>query len=461
VAGTAALLGQGTASARPASSPLRRSPNDELRIGVVGVGRRGVDHVASLGYPTPDERDRYEPIPGTRVVAVCDAFQDHVEIAARQVALTAELPGRYFDHRTMLEKEDLDVVVIATPDHLHVPIAIDAARAGCDVYVEKCMSNDVEQALELGRVLEQTGRIVQVGLQLHQDRMHRVAAEIIASGALGDVHTVQLFFSRNGPEAAWNRKIAENGGPPRDRVHWEQFLGDAPEREYDPHRFFEWRRYWDYSTGISGDLFSHALGAAHKVLALDFPGTASASGGVYHWRDGRETPDSFNAMLEYPDRRLSVSFLSSLSNQYQGHMTRILGDDASMELSWELRVYPDRFSTRYAEELKRGEMKATEPMLTVRGDGQALVTDAAPSELWLHGRGLTRTVRDGRVVNTTRLHHEELIDCVRTRKAPSAGYATALTSTIGCHLATESYRSGRRVGWDAAASKLTGLPDED
>ncbi len=442
----------------PTPALLKGSPNERIRIGVIGVGRRGSDHLRALGYPRLDAASDGTVIPDTEVVAVCDAFEDNLDRAVTQVAHTGAKPGRYVDHREMLEKEHLDAVVIATPDHLHVPLSIDAARAGCDVYVEKCLSNDVPQAIELGRVLQEEKRILQLGLQLHQDRIHRLAAEVVQAGTLGDVHMVQLFISRNGPQGAWVAPQASKAALQRERLHWELFLGHAPKRDFDPLRFLQWRHYWDYSTGISGDIFSATLGTAQAILNLGMPSSAVASGGIYHWKDARETPDHFHTILEYPDRNLSVTFLCALANQYPNHMTRVFGDDATMEVSFDLKVYPDRFSKRYRAELDSGKLKATEPFMTVSAEGAELTTEAAPSELWLEGRGMTKTVRDGRVVGTTRLHHEEFIDCIRERREPSCGYETALKSTIGCHMATAAYRHGTRVGWDAARQQISGLP---
>ena len=428
-------------------------PNEVIRIGVVGTGKRGMDHLRALGYPAPGKAVGPGTLSDIEVVAVCDTYENNLLKAVTHVEAAGGKPASYSDHRVMLEKEDLDAVVIATSDHNHAPIAMDAARAGCDVLVEKCMANSAEEAVELGRVLEETGRILQVGYQLRQDRLHRLARDVINNGTLGKVHSVQLFFNRSGPEAAWNRTIPKDPNL-KDKIAWEQFLGNAPDTAFDPHRFFEWRRYWDYSTGISGDLFSHALDAATLLMGLGIPTSGISSGGVYHWKDGRETPDTWSAILEYPDHDLSVSFLCSLSNQYPNHATRVLGNDASLELSTDLRVYPDRFSERYAEDLAAGKLKAREPMIELSDQNAKKITEAEASKLWLEGRGMTLTTRDGEQRSTTRLHYANLFDCMRTREQPDASYASSFRSTIGCHMCTTSYKEDRRVVWDAEAQEI-------
>lgn len=446
--------------------PILRGPEDPLetiRIGIVGVGNRGQDHMWALGFPPRDptyqqrKNKLLDPIANVQVVAACDVFDEHLDAACAAIEGRGLKPLRYVDYRKMLDEAKLDAVVIATPDHMHAPIATAAAEAGCDVYVEKCMTNSLDEIAVLGKALGEHKRVLQVGYQLHQDQMHQLAREIIARGTLGEVHSVQTYMNRSGPTAGWNSPRVKNP-PPASAIHWNEFLGVAPKRDYDPARFFEWRRYWDYSTGISGDLFSHVLSAVQFVLGLGMPGAVTASGGVYHWRDGRETPDTYSTLLEFPSERTSLSFNCTLSNSFfkRSSMT-FFGTEANLELSWNVRVYPERLSVRYASELKSGKYAPEQPFIDISDSAAGAVVQSAPSSLWLEGRGATLTTgKDGKVRDTTRLHHEEWVACMRARTQPSASFENSLVSTVGSHLGTRSYREGRTFRWQDGAAQPAG-----
>jgi len=453
---SAATLGSASLAA-PSPAILKRRPSDdELRIAVVGVGERGTRHLWALDCQDPTtplaarlKPKRHGPLDDARVVAVCDAFEPNLIEGARHVQATHGEVRTYVDYREMLEREDLDIVVIATPDHLHAPIAMAAARAGADCYVEKSVTNDVEETFELERVLEETGRIVQVGFQALQDHVHEQARRVVANGIIGDVRTIETFLHRGGRKGAWVSEYEDGDGPPREQVHWELFLGPAPEREYDPKRFFGWRRYWDYSTGICGDIFTHVFNMMDFVAELGVPDTVVASGGVHHWRDGRETPDSLTIVCEFEARGTQLVMITTLANSYDEQSSRILGTDGTIDVDWRLRVYADRWSDKYAERIRSGALDPREPFIDIQDSASGAIVRAAPSQLWLGGRGATLTTRpDGRIRDTTRLHHEELIRCVRTREEPRGSFAKAFPATMAAHMATLSYKEGRRIRWD-------------
>lgn len=455
----------GVAAAGLTTVPLACStedpPLEELRLGVIGTGRRGQDHLAALGYLDKTsalgarKKDAWEPLPGQRVVAVSDPYAANLEEGARQVRATLGEVATYTDHRDLLDREDVDAVVIATPDHLHTPIAIDAIKKGADVYIEKCISNDVAETFALEAALQEHGRIMQAGFQTFQDHIHQQAGRVIADGHIGKVHMVETFFHRGGEAGAWVFPEEKNGGPPRDQIDWEQFLGPAPKVEYSPKRYFGWRCFWDYSTGISGDILTHVLNSMQTLVGAGIPETVSATGGIYYWKDGRETPDHFNVLLEYPEQEVSITFQSTLSNAFHKTATRLLGTEGSIELDWRLRAYPDQWSRKYADQIRSGAMNPRQPFINLEDTAAGLTAHAAPSQLWLGGRGATLTTReDGKVRDTTRLHHENFLDCVRTRKEPDAGFSAALPVTIAAHMATVSYLEKRTVRWDAAKREI-------
>ncbi|MED5330701.1 MAG: Gfo/Idh/MocA family oxidoreductase [Planctomycetota bacterium] len=453
--GVAGILATGSA---PAFLSLSSS-NDVLRMAVVGTGGRGIQHLKALGYFNPDDHlgaKTTKPPPrmeGVEVVALCDAFDLYLARGMRAVRASGGKATGYTNFEKMLDEEQLDGVILATPDHLHAPHAIAAMEAGKDVYVEKCMANSIEEANALGEVVHRTGRILQVGHQHRQNRMQRVAKQIIERGDLGEVTMVQAFLSRGGAANAWIRPIAHDGGPDPKKVHWKEFLGPAPDRPYDPRRFFEWRCYWDYSTGPAGDMMSHTLDAIHDIMGLTYPASAVASGGVYFWKDGRETPDTYSAALEYPDNDLSVTYSCNMHNNYQKRATLFLGSEATLELNWEINVYADRQSELYKEDLESGKKKPGEPFIRIRKKSGELITEAAPTNLWLENQGLTLTERDGMLWDTTILHHLEFADCIRNRATPSASFDAIYPPTVATHMTVESYKQGKRIHWDGESKK--------
>ena len=434
---------------------------DELRLAVIGTGRRGQDHLAALGYLDASsmlasrKKSDYEPLPGQRVVAVCDPFTVNLDEGARQVRAKLGEVTPYADYRDLLDREDLDAVVIATPDHLHTPIAIAAIKKGLDVYVEKSISNNLAETFELEAALKEHGRILQSGFQARQDHMHKQAAQVVKNGTIGKVHMVETFFHRGGEAGAWVFPNEKNGGPPREQLDWDLFLGDAPKVEYTPKRYFGWRCFWDYSTGISGDILTHVLNSMKSIVGVGVPDAVVASGGIYYWKDGRETPDHFHVLLEFPNEEISITFQSTLSNSFQKTATLFMGEDGTVELDWRLRVYADRFSKKYTKQVASGAYNPQAPFINLEDSAAGMITKAAPSQLWLGGLGATLTTRaDGEVRDTTRLHHQNFLDCVRTRLQPDAGFEDALPVTIAAHMATTSFRERRRVRWDAATRSI-------
>lgn len=424
-----------------------------LKLGFVGHGGRGNQMLKVLGYGVPPAKGAKElaiqdRLAEVEVVAICDPMRERVESGLAAVKARGGEARGYSDYHEMLANEKLDCVVIASCDHHHAPATIAAMEAGCDVYVEKCMTNDLAELKKLREVIQRTGRILQVGHQGRQDAIHRAAANMIERDVLGKVALVQTFLSRGGAEQAWLRtQLVKDHSTPAG-IDWKAFLGNATQREYDPRRFFEWRRYWDYSTGIAGDLMSHEIDSVHHIMGLGVPGSAVASGGVYYWKDGRETPDTYSVILEYPDKEVSVTYSANIHNNYPKRASIFLGSEASMELDWECRVYPERTSQKYEADLKSGKLKVGEPMLQVgKREGQ-LNTRASASNLWLEYEGLMMTTRDGKVRDTSRLHHEEFYRCVRERAQPSASFDACFATTVATHLSVVAYKTGKKVSWD-------------
>ncbi len=275
--------------------------SDRINVGLIGCGGRGTallnDIVSRSKNPDAD----------VAAVAVSDVYDVRREKAK-------ELSGgkAYKDYRRLLENKDIDAVIIATPDHWHARMSIDAAHAGKDIYCEKPMTHTVEEAREVARVVGEKKRVMQVGVQSCSEDIWWQARKLVRRKAIGKLLWTQSGVSRNSVEGDWNYyRIDPNAGP--HNIDWDAFLGSAPKRPYDPDRFFRWRKYWDYSGGIATDLFYHRLGHLQIALGPEFPKRVVASGGIYVFQD-RETPDTFHMMIDYPSDH-TIVLLGSQANR--------------------------------------------------------------------------------------------------------------------------------------------------
>lgn len=274
---------------------------DKLRVGVIGCGGRGVGaHIATLQKLKETEK--------VEVNAVCDVFDKRAQQAAR---LTGGKP--YQDYRQLLANKDVDVVVIATPDHLHAQMAIDAASAGKHVYVEKPMTHTVEEAQRVVAKIKETGVKLQVGVQGMCDDSYETAYKYVKAGTLGKVVIAQIDYSRNYRDDYWLKPV-DPDIKPGVNFNWDLFLGPAPKRPFSAERYFNWIRYFDYSGGVPAGLFVHRVTRLIKALGLTIPEYGSAHGGKFEFTSSTaEVPDTINIMLDYPGGP-TVMLISSLAN---------------------------------------------------------------------------------------------------------------------------------------------------
>ncbi|HYK92339.1 MAG TPA: Gfo/Idh/MocA family oxidoreductase [Acidobacteriota bacterium] len=323
--GAAAVICTGASLPRGAKGRVIGA-NDRLGVGFVGVGGRGMSHVSSLiGLINQGEN--------LRIVAVNDAYGPRMDKAAERAKAKT-----YRTHRELLADKDVDVVCIASPDRLHVPQALDAIRAGKDVYCEKPMGHwsQISQSRELFLETRRLGRVVQIGNQGNSSSAWRKVGELLQKGTIGKVQHVQAGYFRLGD---WGERmpIPDPNAKPGPDLDWEAFLGDAPKVPYDVRRFFSWRMFLDYAGGPCTDLFPHVFTPFVSLLGLKFPSLVATSGGIFKYDDyGREVPDTFNMCIDYPEK-LSVVLVCTLANQ---HMTEpaVRGDQGTITLQnvvWE------------------------------------------------------------------------------------------------------------------------------
>lgn len=450
-----------------------------VRVGIIGNGGRGEHLVRAAGFAHPDfleitgEREErkwrrqrildflsQEDL-NVRVTGVCDVFDVRAErgLAAAQNDTrpgggSGRLEGakRYRHYRDMLESEDIDAVIIATPDHWHAQMTIDAVQAGKHVYCEKCITRTEDEVLRVEETVKTSGVVFQLGHQNPQQETFRRAKEIIDKNILGKITLVETTTNRNTPTGAWVYSIHPEASP--ENIDWEHFQEPSPHKvPFSLERFFRWRCWFDYGTGLSGDLFSHEFDAVNQILSLGIPKTVVASGGIYFFRDGRDVPDVFQVACEYPERALTLVYSATLASG-RGRGRVFMGHDAWMEVGGTLTVNADGSSTRYREKIERAIIDPSLPLVSFRPGAKGIDTVTSATEKYFATKGLMYTFQRGRAVDLTHLHVREWIDCIRTGRKPSCDIERGLEEGITCHMATKSYLEGRKVAWDPVGRRI-------
>jgi len=287
-------------AAMSALAPSRAlGANDRINMGFIGLGGQGTHHLRNFVEISKNPAEKVQ------VIAVCDIYEPRKK-RAQEIS-----GGKLFhDYRELLQMPDLDAVLIASPDHWHARMTIDAMEAGKDVYCEKPMTLYWDEAKRVAQAADRLGRIVQVGAQGASDDLAWQANTLIREGAIGKLLWSHNSYCRNSRDGEWNWHIDPDASP--QNLDWKAFLGSAPQRPFDKERYFRFRKYWDYSGGIATDLFYHALTHLQIALGPEFPIRVSAAGGIYEFQD-REVPDTYHTLIEYPTNH-SVALTSSMAN---------------------------------------------------------------------------------------------------------------------------------------------------
>ena len=466
----------------------------QIRLGIIGFGIRGKQLMRAAGFAEPSWIDemkeanrvnkkdhRYEQYLeqddlNVVVNGVCDIFDVYGEAA--QLAGSniyregsdgkfGPAPKRYRTYQELLAAPDIDAVIIAGPDHWHSTMAMDAARAGKHVYCEKPLSWTVPETYMVRQVIKETGVVFQLGHQGRQTDCYQKAEEIIGNGLLGPVNLIEVCTNRNSPNGAWVYDIIEGASP--NTIDWKQFEGN-PDRikeymdymtkygleryvgpdersKFSLERFFRWRCWWDYSTGLSGDLLTHEYDAVNQIMHVGIPHSATSSGGVYFFKDGRTVPDVLQTTFEWPDKDLTMLYSATLaSSRNRGKV--FMGHDASMEVSNILAITVDQDSTRYAEKIQQGIIPTDTPFYTYVPGQDSSDSVTSPTELYFAQRGLLYTYVNGKRYDTTHLHIREWLECIRQGKTPSCNIDRAFEEAMTAHMGTRAYLEGRTMYWD-------------
>jgi len=416
------LLKKTAAAAALSSGPAILSAlgaNDKTQMGWIGSGGRGYYLMQRAYAGSPSD---------INIVGVCDTFSGNLArgkdlIASKQ----GSSPKTFQDYKDLLADKSIEAVVIATPEHLHYRMLLDALAAGKHVYLEKPLAHTVEEAQEIRRLSLKTNRIVQVGTQNRSNSLYQMAKTMINQGLIGECHYVRAFWYRNAltnGAPAWRYPIPADATD--QNTDWKKFLGTAKDRPFDKQRYYQWRLYWDYSNGIATDLMVHQTDVSAYVLGIAIPDEVIANGGIYRWteKDDREVPDTLSCILDYKKERMQINYSCYLGNAKQGYGEQFMGNEGTIEVisRQTLNFYPESYVGVPENVKARKELSITIP------NNDHLAVEA-------HLRNWIHTIQG----------KEKLIAPIQ------AGYEAAITGL----LSTISLRTGKRVNWDTQADKYT------
>ncbi len=396
--------------------------NDRINLGFIGVGGRGNSLLRDFA-----EAAKTQP---AQILAVCDVYRKRLNGAKQRSG--AEFAT--LEYREILSRKDIDAVVIATPDHWHAPMAIDAMKAGKDVYCEKPMTRTVEEAKKFYEASKATNRVVQIGSQTTSSDQWWKARKAIADGMIGQLLMSQGSYHRNSVEGEWNYTIDEKAGPNAsgdDYIDWKAWLGSAPNRPYNADRFFRFRKYWDYSGGIATDLFYHVVAPLNICWGeAQFPHKVMASGGTYVFKDGREVPDTFHLVAEFAKGHSLVLSSSMANSQHIPGLIR--GHEGTI-----MMVPGGAFESRVDHITVTTERIARKKFVEKWGSEEVkIATEKRES------------------------HYENFLRCVKSREKTILDPLTAYKAMTTIAMAVQSYREGRVLYFNESTQRVTDKPTE-
>ena len=380
----------GLAGAAALGGPVPAS--EKIGIGLIGSGGRGQ---TLLGH--------FRKVPGVEFRAVCDVYEPNLKAGVAAASPTA---APYLDYKKLLERPEVDAVIVATPDHWHARMAIDAVEAGKDVYVEKPMCHKPEEGFQVVEAVKRTGRILQVGTQRRSYDLFIEGKKVMDSANLGPVHLVTAWW--------YNQQLSLGGGKLDGKLDWEKWLGTAPSRPFDEVRFRNWYYFWDYSGGLMVGQAAHVVDAINWFMGSGIPEAVTVTAGRVHLA-GAEVPETTSMAIEYPGDFIAIVTIGYSTMRYptpRDQMKQFHGLRARFDIGRESYAL-------YRETLDRE------------------LPPAAHREAY------------GTFPSATDAHTANFIDCCRSRKAPNAPAEAGNFTAVALCMAMESIRTGRKVKWNA------------
>ena len=448
-AGAAIAASAGASRARAAiKSRMLKAPSldgqgagtgRKIRFVSIGTGIRGCDLLRAA-----------RQVPTGVCVGAADLYD--MRHKAAQEAYGAEFETAR-DYRKFLDRKDVDAVIVATPDHQHRRIALDAMAAGKDVYCEKPMSHTVNDGFAMVEAAQASKRIFQAGSQRVSSILYAKAREIFASGKLGEVHQIDAKWNRNTPGGAWMYPIPADASPAN--VDWDAFQRDAPERPFDAKRFFRWRLFADYGEGLGGDLFVHLISGIQVITGMNtIASRAYSSGGLYHYRDGRDFPDQIETVYDYPDAPnggLQVHLHCNQNNDDGDENLSFFGSAGTLVVTGRTVTFTPQETTPRFEAYGWGGMTEAQRKQGLE-EWRAAHPQQAPA--LANASGDSYTLPQG--YNDTADHLGNFFRAVETREAVVENEVFGNNAAIGCHLANYSYFHKTIAMWDAGTRTIKG-----
>lgn len=423
------------ASAAIPAALAQTSPNDKIRLALIGAGGMGsgdANTAISTGL--------------AELVAVADIYDGRLtrakEIWGAHIQTTR-------DYRELLAKKDIDAVIIGTPDHWHARIAVDAMNAGKDVYCEKPMVQKVADGHTVIDTAAKTNRIIQVGSQRVSSIIYDKARELLAAGTIGELNLVEAWWDRNSALGAWQYSVPPDASPAN--VDWDRFLGPAPKRAFEPTRLFRWRNYQDYGTGVAGDLFVHLFSGLHYITGAQGPNRVFATGGLRYWKDGRDVPDVMMGVYDYPTFNLALRvnfvngagetsgfrFVGSEGIMTVGSTVSISKINREAEPGYTIGTFPRRVQEEFLK-----DYRAKYPAKPATAGGML----SQPEDTYRAPRGYSDHYD----------HHRNFLQAVRSRKPVTEDALFGLRAAGPALLSNRSYFEKKTFVWDAAKCEVKG-----
>jgi len=407
--------------------------NDHIQIALIGAGGQGQGDTSTAIQ-----------VPGVKVVAVADCYKGRLE-HSKEIWGADLLTTR--DYREILAGPDIDAVIVATPDHWHKQVAVDAMNAGKDVYCEKPMIHLYADGPEMIEAARSTGRILQIGSQRVSSIVYAKAKELLASGAIGKLNLVTARWDRNSSIGAWNYTVPPDASP--ETCDWIKFLGNAPEIPFSAEQFFQWRKWKAYGSGVAGDLFVHLFSGTHFITDSHGPTGGMATGGLRYWNDGRNVPDVMLGLFDYREGfnlSLHVNFVDG-GEESEGLV--FTGSEGTMEIAGNsvsvnrvprakdpglsIGTFTEAVQKKIREEYAR-KYPRTHPEGAPPAGYEKFVAPAGYSDSYDH--------------------FKNFFTSVRTRKSPVEDAVFGYRAAGAALLSNLSIERGAIVGWDPDAMKL-------
>jgi predicted dehydrogenase len=385
------------------ASSLGYAANETIQVGIIGCGGRAQMLMKALAK-----------VPGTRMAAVCDVWDKNLA-AGKELAASGAFATK--EYREILDRKDIDAVLVGTPNHQHVPMLKAACSAGKDVYVEKPLTHKLEEGPAALEAQNHYNRIVQVGQQQRSMPQFQKGFELVKSGQLGTIRKIHLTWNRNAARGTAKYDINPS------TVDWKAWLGNARLQPFDPYRFREWRWYWDFGGGVLADLMVHYIDVAHWYLEVDHPSAAATIGDKFtspQW----ETPDTAQTLLHYPATQ--VYFESTFVNARNGAMLEFMGSEATL--------YLDRGRLEVIPEHKRDSHNRNPESPTVPEMEFVLGTGPKGADFY--------DQPDGEL-----LHLSNWLECIRSRKTPNSPVEAGVSAASAAHLGNIALRTDSVAHW--------------